>query len=376
MAAATEMAVEPTQMEEHAEDMEAEEAYSAYCHVSELEQHGINRKDTEKLASAGFCTVQSIAYATLKSLCQVKGVSDAKAQKLREIAYKIVPSTFTTAAAELEQRQNMVQLSTGSKELDKLLEGGIETGSLTELYGEFRTGKTQLCHTLCVTAQLPLDQGGGEGKAMYIDTEGTFRPQRLVAIAERYGVAAEMVLENVVYARAHNSEQQKELLKQACSLMSEDRFSLLVVDSATALYRTDYMGRGELSERQMQLAQFLRALTRMSAEFGIAVVLTNQVSDSEQKMNLNVTWSPRRRRRDATSPRWLLYDHMRVYVSREKSRGRVATVSINTGRREPRRHVLRQGRDEAHRGQHHRARVAYAPAAQEGARREPRVQGD
>ena len=195
MAAATEMAVEPTQMEEHAEDMEAEEAYSAYCHVSELEQHGINRKDTEKLASAGFCTVQSIAYATLKSLCQVKGVSDAKAQKLREIAYKIVPSTFTTAAAELEQRQNMVQLSTGSKELDKLLEGGIETGSLTELYGEFRTGKTQLCHTLCVTAQLPLDQGGGEGKAMYIDTEGTFRPQRLVAIAERYGVAAEMVLE-------------------------------------------------------------------------------------------------------------------------------------------------------------------------------------
>ena len=96
MAAATEMAVEPTQMEEHAEDMEAEEAYSAYCHVSELEQHGINRKDTEKLAQAGFCTVQSIAYATLKSLCQVKGVSDAKAQKLREIAYKIVPSTFTT----------------------------------------------------------------------------------------------------------------------------------------------------------------------------------------------------------------------------------------------------------------------------------------
>ena len=293
MAAATEMAVETTQMEEHAEDMEAEEAYSAYCHVSELEQRGINRKDTEKLASAGFCTVQSIAYATLKSLCQVKGVSDAKAQKLREIAYKIVPSTFTTAAAELEQRQNMVQLSTGSKELDKLLEGGVETGSLTELYGEFRTGKTQLCHTLCVTAQLPLDQGGGEGKAMYIDTEGTFRPQRLVAIAERYGVAAEMVLENVVYARAHNSEQQKELLKQACSLMSEDRFSLLVVDSATALYRTDYMGRGELSERQMQLAQFLRALTRMSAEFGIAVVLTNQVVANPDGMSFA---------KDATKP--------------------------------------------------------------------------
>merc|ERR1712167_431646 len=101
------------------------------------------------------------------------------------------------------------------------------------------------------------------------------------AIAERYGVAAEMVLENVVYARAHNSEQQKELLKQACSLMSEDRFSLLVVDSATALYRTDYMGRGELSERQMQLAQFLRALTRMSAEFGTVWKSTSELGYPE-----------------------------------------------------------------------------------------------
>ena len=88
---------------------------------------------------------------------------------------------------------------------------------------------------------------------------------------------SDLKLENVVFARAHNSEQQKDLLKQACALMSEDRFSLLIVDSATALYRTDYMGRGELSERQMQLAQFLRILTRMSAEFGIAVVMTNQV---------------------------------------------------------------------------------------------------
>jgi RecA/RadA recombinase len=82
----------------------------------------------------------------------------------------------------------MVRLQTGSKALDALLQGGMETGSLTELFGEFRTGKTQLCHTLCVTAQLPLDQGGGEGKALYIDTEGTFRPERLQAIAARFGL--------------------------------------------------------------------------------------------------------------------------------------------------------------------------------------------
>mmetsp|Transcript_65484 Transcript_65484/g.147744 ORF Transcript_65484/g.147744 Transcript_65484/m.147744 type:complete len:182 (+) Transcript_65484:120-665(+) len=112
---------------------------------------------------------------------------------------------------------------------------------------------------------------------MYIDTEGCFRPNRLVAIAERYGVNPEQVLENVVFARAHNSEQQMELLKQAAALMSEDRFVLLVVDSATAHFRTDFSGRGELSERQQYLAQFLRQLQRLADDYGLAVVLTNQV---------------------------------------------------------------------------------------------------
>ncbi len=137
---------------------------------------------------------------------------------------------------------------------------------------------------------------------MYIDTEGTFRPQKLSAIAERFGLHGADVLENVAYARAHNSEHQvsacvwnycslkevksdvyaschkMELLKMAAAMMSEDRYALLVVDSATNLFRTDYSGRGELSERQMQLAQFLRQLTRLSEEFGVAVVLTNQAT--------------------------------------------------------------------------------------------------
>lgn len=122
---------------------------------------------------------------------EVKGISEQKATKLKETVYKLVPIGFTTATQHLLQRQDLITLTTGSKELDKLLEGGIETGSLTEVFGEFRTGKTQLCHTLCVACQLPLDAGGGEGKAMYIDTEGTFRPQRLTAIAERFGLNGE-----------------------------------------------------------------------------------------------------------------------------------------------------------------------------------------
>lgn len=113
----------------------------------------------------------------------------------------------------------------------------METGSITEIYGEFRSGKTQLCHTLCVTCQLPIEMGGGEGKCLYIDTEGTFRPQRLIQIAERYGLNPQDVLDNVAYARAHNTDHQTQLLVAAASMMAESRFALIIVDSATALYR-------------------------------------------------------------------------------------------------------------------------------------------
>jgi len=197
--------------------------------------------------------------------------------KLKELVKSMVPMDFKTAADALEDRKALLQLTTGSIELDKLLEGGIETGSLTEVFGEFRTGKTQLCHTLCVTCQMPVSDGGAEGKAIYIDTEGTFRPNRLKDIAERFGLDPQVALENVAYARAHNSEHQMELLKVAAAIMAQDRYALIVVDSATALFRTDYCGRGELSERQMQMGQFLRQLTRLAEEFGVAVLMTNQV---------------------------------------------------------------------------------------------------
>jgi len=222
-------------------------------------------------------TVESIAYATRRSLLAVKGISEGKVDKILAAAFKMVPMGFMTATQFNTSREDLIQISTGSKELDNILDGGIETGSITELFGEFRTGKTQLCHQLCVTCQLPFDQGGGEGKALFIDTEGTFRPERCLAIAERYGLNGEDVLDNIAYARAYNSDHQTKLLLQAATMMSESRFALMVVDSATALYRTDYSGRGQLADRQMHLAQFLRALLRLADEFGIAVVVTNQV---------------------------------------------------------------------------------------------------
>uniref|UniRef100_A0A7S4D0E9 DNA repair protein RAD51 homolog n=1 Tax=Eutreptiella gymnastica TaxID=73025 RepID=A0A7S4D0E9_9EUGL len=245
--------------------------------LKQLETCGIGATDIKKLMDAGFYTVEAVTMAPKKQLLAVKGISEAKVDKICAECCKLVPMGFTTATEYHESRQEMIQISTGSKELDKLLNGGIETGSITEMFGEFRSGKTQLCHTLCVACQLPVSQGGGEGKAMYIDTEGTFRPERCRAIAERYGLDPDDVLDNIAYARAFNSDHQMQLLVQASAMMVESCYALLVVDSATALFRTDYSGRGELASRQMSLAKFLRMLARLADEFGIAVVLTNQV---------------------------------------------------------------------------------------------------
>lgn len=154
---------------------------------------------------------------------------------------------FSTATELHARRSELISLTSGSRELDKLLGGGFETGSITEIFGEFRTGKTQICHSLAVTCQLPIPQGGGEGKCMYIDTEGTFRPERLLAIAEKFKMKGQEVLDNVAFARAFNTDHQMQLLVQASAMMAESRYALLIVDSATALYRTDYSGRGELA---------------------------------------------------------------------------------------------------------------------------------
>ncbi|XP_035775112.1 DNA repair protein RAD51 homolog A-like [Anopheles albimanus] len=245
--------------------------------IGKLEGNGITSGDIKKLAEAGFHTVESVAFAPKKQLLTIKGISEAKADKILQEASKHVPMGFTTATEWHQKRSEIIQLTTGSKELDKLLGGGIETGSITEMFGEFRTGKTQLCHTLAVTCQLPVSQNGGEGKCLYIDTEGTFRPERLLATAERFKLVGADVLDNVAYARAYNTDHQLQLLMLASAMMVESRYALIIVDSATSLYRTDYNGRGELAARQGHMGKFMRMLLRLADEFGVAVIITNQV---------------------------------------------------------------------------------------------------
>ncbi|KAG7529462.1 hypothetical protein FFLO_05638 [Filobasidium floriforme] len=259
------------------EEEDEEALISGPLLVAKLQEAGISASDTKKLQDAGLNTIEAVAFTPKKTLLTIKGISEAKADKILTEACKLVPMGFTTATEIHSRRSELVHITTGATGLDTILGGGIETGAITELYGEFRTGKSQICHTLAVTCQLPISMGGGEGKCLYIDTEGTFRPARMLAVAERYGLNGEEVLDNIAYARAYNAEHQLSLLIQASAMMAESRFALLIVDSCTSLYRTDFSGRGELSARQMHLAKFLRMLMRLSDEFGVAVVVTNQV---------------------------------------------------------------------------------------------------
>lgn len=214
---------------------------------------------------------------TKKQLSGIKGLSEAKVEKILEAAGKLCTCGFISGVESLKKRQEVVKVSTGSSALDKLLGGGIETCSITEVFGEFRTGKTQLCHTLCVTSQLPREKGGGNGKVCFIDTEGTFRPERIEPIAERFGVDAHSTLENIITARAYTHEQQMKLLTYVCAKMVEDQFRVLIIDSISALFRVDFSGRGELSERQQKLGQHMSQLMKLAEEFNVAVFITNQV---------------------------------------------------------------------------------------------------
>jgi meiotic recombination protein DMC1 len=217
----------------------------------------------------------------MRDLLNIKGLSEAKIEKIREAARKIDTrgSTFKTGLEVKEKRKQVISITTGAKSLDKILGGGVETSSITELFGEFRTGKTQLAHTLCVTSQLSFQMNGGQGKVIYLDTEGNFRPERIESIAERFGLDAEQTLDNIVICRVFSHEEQMAMVKPIASLLSDSDqgpFRLLIIDSIIALFRVEFSGRGELSERQQKLGQHLAQLVRICEEFNIAVVVINQ----------------------------------------------------------------------------------------------------
>ncbi|NJE08395.1 DNA repair and recombination protein RadA [Thermococcus sp. M39] len=244
---------------------------------------GVGPATAEKLREAGYDSLEAIAVASPIELKEIAGISEGAALKIIQAAREAANiGTFIRADEYLQRRQSIGRISTGSKSLDKLLGGGIETQAITEVFGEFGSGKTQIAHTLAVMVQLPPEEGGLHGSVIWIDTENTFRPERIRQIAENRGLDPDEVLKNIYVARAYNTNHQMLLVEKAEEIIKEklntDRpVKLLVVDSLTSHFRSEYVGRGALAERQQKLGKHLADLHRLANLYDIAIFVTNQV---------------------------------------------------------------------------------------------------
>ncbi|MEM2143868.1 MAG: DNA repair and recombination protein RadA [Candidatus Jordarchaeaceae archaeon] len=239
---------------------------------------GVGPAIAKKLSEAGFRSPEAVAVATPKELAAAADIGEATATRIIEAAREMLNIGFVSAQEFLEQRKAISTITTGTKNLDQLLGGGIETRGITEFFGEFRTGKTQICHQLSVTVQLPEEKGGLSGETVYIDTEGTFRPERIVQVATRFELDPKAALKKVIYARAYNSDHQLYLSQNIDGLITKGKnIKLIIVDSMVGHFRSEYIGRGMLAERQQKLNKHLHTLLRLSELYNLAVVVTNQV---------------------------------------------------------------------------------------------------
>ncbi|MHA1904588.1 MAG: DNA repair and recombination protein RadA [Candidatus Thorarchaeota archaeon] len=238
---------------------------------------GVGPAIGKRLAEAGYRSVEAIAVASPGELAAAGSIGETTATKIIKAAREMLDIGFETADLFLERRKTAGRISTGSKALDELFGGGLETQSITEMYGSFRSGKTQMGHQLAVMIQQPPEQGGLDATAVYVDTEGTFRPERLVDMAEALDMDPAKVLKNIVWARAYNSDHQILLCDQAMEMAPEKNARLLVLDSVTSHFRAEYTGRGTLAARQQKLNKHLHHLQRGAEINNMAVYITNQV---------------------------------------------------------------------------------------------------
>ncbi len=240
---------------------------------------GVGQATAEKLRDVGYTDLIELAVASPKDVAELAGIGEGVAQKIIAAARKYANvGQFETGDVIFDRRKNLAKLTTGSKEFDNLLGGGLETQAITELFGEFGSGKTQIVHQLAVNVQLSKEKGGLEGHAIFIDTENTFRPERIVQMAEAMGLKPENVLKNIHVARAFNSSHQMLLVDKAMELAKEYPVRLLIVDSLTAHFRAEYVGRSSLAQRQQLLNRHMHDLLKFADLNNAVVAVTNQVA--------------------------------------------------------------------------------------------------
>jgi len=237
---------------------------------------GIGPATAQKLRELGFHTVESLAMATAREL-EPAGISEKKAFAIIEAARSSISVSFVRADELLRMRESVLRLTSGSRALDRILDGGLETQTITEFYGEYGSGKSQLCHQLCVDVQLPPENGGLSGSALYVDTENTFRTERIVQMSRHLGLDPEQVVKNIIYAEAYTSDHQMFLLDNADEVIKANNVKLIIIDSLTSHFRSEYIGREMLASRQQKLNKHMHKLIRLARAFNAVAVVTNQV---------------------------------------------------------------------------------------------------
>ncbi len=244
---------------------------------------GVGPAIAEKLREAGFNSLEAIAVASPAELVAAAEIGEATSAKIINAAREAAEiGGFETGDMILGRRLEIGKLTTGSTSFDDLLGGGLETQALTEFYGEFGSGKTQIAHQLAVNVQLPPENGGLNGSVVIIDTENTFRPERIKDMAEGASLDPDEILKNIHVARAYNSNHQILLVDKAERLAvelidTEKPVRLLIVDSATAHFRSEYVGRGTLADRQQKINKHLHDTLRFGDLNNAVVMITNQV---------------------------------------------------------------------------------------------------
>jgi DNA repair protein RadA len=240
---------------------------------------GVGESIAGKLRETGYGDIMSLAVASPKDVADAAEIGENIAAKIIISARKAADiGNFESGDVLLERRKEIKKLTTGSKALDDLLGGGVETAAITEFFGEYASGKTQIMHQLAVNATLPLEKNGLNGEVLFIDTENTFRPERIVQMAKHIELDPVEVLKKIHVARAYNSSHQILLVEKAYELTNKFPVKLLIVDSLTAHFRAEYTGRGTLAERQQLLNKHLHDLLRFGDIYNSAVAVTNQVA--------------------------------------------------------------------------------------------------
>ena len=284
------------------------------------ELQSVTKELLDKLESAGYSTIESLSWLNPEELSEKISIDLEIAKTIITEAISNIDQKPISAADLLLKEEKRLKISTGSTELDKLLGGGIFTGEITEISGEFATGKTQICFQLCINVQLSPEQGGLEGGVYYIDTEGTFSSTRIVQMAQSNGLDPKKFLSNIAVTRTYNSDHLTFLIMNVEQIIKERNIKLFIIDSIASHFRAEYIGEDRLVSRQQAIMRLAETMKQLVEKYDIAIVVTNQVIATMDESLFDKSPHP------ALGFAWAHRPHQRILLRKGREQARIARM--------------------------------------------------